>query len=146
MTFKSMVFYSSWYETAEKRGDAFRDKMINQIIRYGLYGEIPDNSDDEMANMMFEMAKPNIDANIQNKINGSKGGRKPGGQPGNSNAKKRITGGLSNADADAYENADADANADVNEASVSDPLGAVRPEPVEPVDVSKLKGRKKYEQ
>lgn len=147
MIFKSMVFYSSWYETAEKRGEAFRDKMINQIIRYGLYGEIPDNSDDEMANMMFEMAKPNIDANIQNKINGSKGGRKPGGQPGNTNGKKRITGGLtgglSNADADANEDADAYAYVNENEASASDSLEAVRSEPMKPVDVSKLKGRSK---
>lgn len=143
MIFKSMVFYSSWYETAEKRGDAFRDKMINQIIRYGLYGEIPDNSDDEMANMMFEIVKPNIDSNIQKKINGSKGGRKPGGQPGNKNAEKRITSGLSNAYADANENADAYANENVNGASASDSLEAVRSEPMEPVDVSKLKGRSK---
>lgn len=142
--FKSMVFYSSWYETAEKRGAEFRDKMINQIIRYGLYSEIPDNSDDDMANMMFEMVKPNVDSNIQKKINGSKGGRKPGGQPGNKNAKKRITNGLSNAYANANENADAYANDNDNDngASFPDPLEADRSEPVQ-VDVSKLKGRSK---
>jgi hypothetical protein len=136
-----MVFYSSWYETAEKRGDAFRDKMINQIIRYGLYGEIPDNSDDDIANMMFEMAKPNIDTNIKKKIGGSKGGRKAAG------TKKQITNGLtyglSNADADANEDADADAYVNEDVASVSDSLGANRPEPIKAVDVSKLKGRSK---
>ena len=141
--YKSMVFYSSWYETASKHGSEFRNNIVDQLLRYGLYGELPDNSSDPVMEMMFEMAKPNIDANIKKKIDGAKGGRKPGGQPGNTNAKKRITTGLSNADANAYENADADAYVNEEGASVAAPLKASRPEPMEAVDVSKLKGRAK---
>jgi len=143
--FKSMVFYVSWYEIADQHGEKFRNKVINQLLRYGLYGEVPENKTDPLAKMMFEMAKPSIDANIKKKVYGAKGGR-PGAPKGNQNAKKKqITIGLSNVDADANEDADADADANVNEdgASASASLGASRSEPIEKVDVSKLKGRSK---
>lgn len=141
--FKSMVFYASWYEIANQQGEDFRNKIINQLLRYGLYGEEPDNGSDPLAKMMFEMAKPSIDSNIKKKVYGAKGGR-PGAPKGNQNAKKKqITIGLSNADA--YANEDADADAYVNEEGTSfpEPLEAARSESMEAVDVSKLKGRGK---
>lgn len=132
--FESMVFYATWYENADALGVKFRDKMLNQLIRYGLYKEIPDNSDDPIADMMFKMAKPNIDSNIKKRIDGRKGGRKPGGQNGNANAKKRITSGLSNGNVNVNGNVNANDNDNVNvnedaSASVSVPLEADRPEP-----------------
>lgn len=133
--FDSMVFYKSWYENASEQGDKFRDKMLNQILKYGLYGEEPDNGDDPVANMMFKMAKPNIDSNIQKRINGQRGGR-----PKKNHTK---TTGLSNDNVNANVNANDNVNENENEASVSDSLGASRPEPMKPVDVSKLKGRSK---
>lgn len=130
--FKSMIFYSSWYETANKHGAKFRDKIINQLLRYGLYGELPDNSSDPVMEMMFEMAKPNIDANIQKKINGAKGGRPK--KTGKNSDEKTILKpqGLSNADANANANANADAyaNGNVDRASASTSLEASRSEPV----------------
>ena len=123
--YESMVFYASWYETANKYGNAFRDKMLNQLIRYALYGDTPDNSDDPVADMMFSMAKPNIDSNIKKKIDGRKGGRKPGGQAGNQNAsKKRITSGLSNANVNGNANANANDNGNVNDNVLLQSAGA----------------------
>lgn len=138
--YDSMVFYASWYQNADAIGKEFRDKMLNQLIRYGLFGEIPDNSDDPIADMMFKMAKPNIDSNIKKKIDGRKGGRKPGGQSGNTNAKKRITSGLSNGNvnvngnvnANDNDNANVNGNGNVNDdasASASATLEAGRSEP-----------------
>lgn len=134
--FDSMIFYASWYENANEQGEEFRNKMLNQILRYGLYGEEPDNSSDPIANMMFKMAKPNIDSNIQKRIDGRKGGR-----PKKNHTK---TTGLSNANANANVNGNGNANDNENEdgASFPDPLEADRSEPVQ-VDVSKLKGRSK---
>lgn len=135
--FDSMVFYASWYENAEKRGEEFRDKMLNQLLRYGLFGEIPNNTLDPVADMMFGMAKPNIDSNIQKRLDGRKGGR-----PKKNHTK---TTGLSNGNVNANVNGNDNANVNENEdgASASDSLGAVRSEPIEQVDVSKLKGRSK---
>lgn len=133
--FDSMVFYASWYENAEKHGAKFRDKMLNQLLRYGLFGELPNNSTDPVADMMFGMAKPNIDSNIQKRIDGRKGGR-----PKKNHTK---TTGLSNGNVNVNVNDNDNANVNENEdgASASEPLGAARSEPIEKVDVSKLKGR-----
>ena len=135
--FDSMIFYASWYENANEQGKEFRDKMLNQILRYGLYGEEPDNSDDPVAKMMFNMAKPNIDSNIEKRLNGRKGGR-----PKKNHTK---TTGLSNGNVNVNVNDNDNANVNENEdgASASDSLEASRSEPMETVDVSKLKGRNK---
>lgn len=131
--FDSMVIYASWYEIASKRGETFRDKMLNQIIRYGLYGEEPDNSADPVADMMFGMAKPNIDSNIQKRLDGRKGGR-----PKKNHTK---TTGLSNGNVNVNVNDNDNDNVNEDGASASVSLEADRSEPMERVDVSKLKGR-----
>lgn len=110
--YNSMVFYQTWYEIAKSNGEEFLNRAIKQIIEYGLYKKVPDNSKDPVMKMFFDMAKPNIDANIVRRENGQKGGRpkkpkKPDGK----------TSGLSNVDADADVNADADADTDVDKAS-----------------------------
>lgn len=120
----SMVFYKSWYETASDEGEEFRNKIINQILRYGFYGEIPDNTDDGMARIMFKDARPLIDANIKKRVDGAKGGR-----PKKEKNHTKTTG-LSNVDvdvdADANVDADADTDKNVNEdaASVSSSHGS----------------------
>lgn len=133
--FDSMVFYASWYENADEQGEEFRNKVVNQLLRYGLYGEEPDNKADPLANMMFKMAKPNIDSNIQKRIAGRKGGR---------SKKSALTSGLSNGNVNANVNGNDNANVNVNVnddgASASASLGASRSEPKQ-VDVSTLKGR-----
>ena len=133
--FDSMIFYASWYENANEQGEEFRNKMLNQLLRYGLYGEEPDNSNDPVAKMMFKMAKPNIDSNIQKRIDGRKGGR-----PKKNHTK---TTGLSNGNVNDNVNVNDNANVNVNQASFTASLEASQSEAIEAVDVSKLKGRGK---
>lgn len=123
--FESVVMYGSWLETARKwldEDDVCR--VMVQLMEYGLSGKVPENTNKNMA-IIFDMARPNIDANIKKKVDGRKGGRKPGAQPGNENAKKkRITSGLSNADANAYANANADADANANDSGLTPPAAS----------------------
>ena len=112
--FDSMVIYKTWLDVARsKLPEEEACKLMVQIMEYGFSGEVP-KFDNVVMEVIFEMARPNIDANIKKKINGKKGGRKPGGQPKNQNAKKRITYGLSNVNANAYANVNAYANANEN--------------------------------
>lgn len=115
--FDSMVFYASWYKAADDLGEEFRNKMINQLLRYGLFGDVPDNSNDIVADMMFKMAKPNVDSNIKKKIDGRKGGRKPGNKDKD---KKPETSGLSNANGNGNANANANGNVNGNALPSSD--------------------------
>lgn len=134
---ESMVFYATWYEAADDEGEEFRNKFVNQVLRYGLYKEIPDNSDNPIANAMFKLIKPLIDSNVEKRKNGRKGGR-PKKNPAE-------TSGLSNGNVNANVNGNdnANVNENVNEASATDSLEAVRSEPIKSVDVGKLKGRSK---
>lgn len=110
--YNSMVFYQTWYEIAKSNGEEFLNRAIKQIIEYGLYEKVPDNSKDPIMKMFFDMAKPNIDANIERRKNGKKGGR-----PRNPKKTDEKTSGLSNVDVDADVNADADADTNVDKAS-----------------------------
>lgn len=111
----SVVIYKSWLETARSHlTEEKANKLMVQLMEYGFDGKLPRNDDPAM-DIIFEMAKPNIDSNIQKKINGMKGGRKPGGQPGNKNAKKRITSGLSNVNVNANDNVNVNVNGNDND-------------------------------
>lgn len=124
--FDSMVMYKTWLDVARSQlPEEDACKLMVQIMEYGFTGKVPE-FDNVVMQVIFDMARPNIDSNIKKKINGKKGGRKPGGQPGNKNAKKpggtpkdenekkRITTGLSNANANANGNVNANGNANVN--------------------------------
>lgn len=119
-TFDSVVMYKSWLDVAQsKLSEEDTCRLMVKIMEYGFTGEIP-KFDNVIMEVIFDMAKPNIDSNIKKKINGRKGGRKPGGQPGNKNAKKRITTGLSNGNGNANVNGNANANGNVNELPSAD--------------------------
>lgn len=110
--YKSMVFFSSWYERAAEQGEAFFQKAVKQLLQYGLYGIEPDNEDDPLMKMFFDMAKPSIDHNMTRKEAGQKGGRvssRKGVKNGEHRGKSKQ---VSYADVDAYVNADADAYVD----------------------------------
>ncbi len=124
--YKSMVFFSSWYELAEKRGEAFFQKAVKQLLQYGLFGIEPDNSDDELMQMFFDMARPNIDHNTTRKEAGRKGGQassRKGVKNGEHRSKSKQ---VSYADADAYVNeyADADVNGDGDDSGLTPPAAS----------------------
>ena len=75
----SFVFYDSFYKSAEIFGEEKLIKAIMQIVKYGLYGIVPDNSDDQILQALMINWMPLVDAGQQ---------KKKGGAPkGNQNAK-----------------------------------------------------------
>lgn len=72
--FESMIFYITWYEQLKECGDDFFLKAVKELCEYSFHGVIPDNSNDPLMNMFFNMAKGSIDANIKLRIAGKKGG------------------------------------------------------------------------
>lgn len=69
----SLVFYRSFSKAIKRLPEADQLKALWAIIDYGLDGTEPE--EDGLYMVAYEMAKPQIDANIKRKINGSKGGR-----------------------------------------------------------------------
>ena len=76
--FESMIFYITWYEQLKACGDEFFLKAMYELCEYSFHGVIPDNSNDPLMNMFFNMAKGSIDANIKLRIAGRKGGEAKG--------------------------------------------------------------------
>ena len=68
-----MVFYSSFASAIKKLPDEFQLSALWAIIDYGLDGKEP--ADNGIAEAIFSMAKPQIDANNKRYNNGLKGGR-----------------------------------------------------------------------
>ena len=69
----SFVFYDSFYRAMSYLDDKEKIQYIDAICYYSLYDiEI---EMDEKINGMFELVKPQIDANIKRRENGKKGGR-----------------------------------------------------------------------
>lgn len=76
---ESVVIYQTWLENAAKIGPERQTKAMMQIINYGIYGTVPDNSDDLCLDLLLSDWMPLVDAQ---KI------RRKGGAPkGNQNAK-----------------------------------------------------------
>ena len=70
----SLIFYSSFAQAIKRLPDAEQLKALWAIIDYGLEDMEPE--DDGCTYMaIFDMAKPQIDANIKRKADGAKGGR-----------------------------------------------------------------------
>jgi hypothetical protein len=69
-----MVFYRSFLEAIKKLPtDADKLKAFEMITEYGTGGEVEESG--TLADIVFTMAKPQIDANESRKTNGSHGGR-----------------------------------------------------------------------
>lgn len=75
MTRDSMVFYSSFAEAIKLMPKEQQLEALWAIIDYGLNDTVPDQSVNAMAKVIFQMAKPQIDANVKRKANGMTGGR-----------------------------------------------------------------------
>lgn len=71
----SLIFYYSFARAIKRIKDKDQQlKALWSIIDYGLDGVEPPNVD-EAFRSIFDMAQPQIDANIKRKANGEKGGR-----------------------------------------------------------------------
>lgn len=72
----SFIFYASFAKAIKRRPEAEQLKALWAIIDYGLDGTEPEDDGSDAAYMsIFEMAQPQIDANIKRKADGAKGGR-----------------------------------------------------------------------
>lgn len=70
----SLIFYYSFAKAIQRLPDDQQLKALWAIINYGLDGVEPED-DGELYMSIFDMAKPQIDANVKRKVNGTKGGR-----------------------------------------------------------------------
>ena len=132
--YDSMVFYRSFYEAIKDLDNDIQVEVYNAIFGYGLNGEIPNLT--PMANAIFTLVKPQIDANNKRKengkINGAKGAEygKLGGRPKKENGektpknpkktpKKPLTIEIKPSNANVNDNANVNVNDNVN-ANVND--------------------------
>lgn len=76
---ESVVIYQTWLENAAKIGPERQTRAMMQIINYGIYGTVPDNSDDLCLDLLLSDWMPLVDA--------QKARRKGGAPKGNQNAK-----------------------------------------------------------
>ena len=79
----SLIFYRSFYNAINGVADKkTRAELYDIICAYGLDGIIPEKPS-EIANAVFELIRPQIDANIQRRENGYKGAEHgiKGGRP-----------------------------------------------------------------
>lgn len=87
----SVIIYQSWFETAQKLGAEKQRKAIMQILNYGFYGTIPDNSADLSLDLLFNSWRPLVDAAERHRRGGAPKGNQNakghGAPKGNSNAK-----------------------------------------------------------
>lgn len=70
----SLIFYSSFAKAIKRLSDAEQLKALWAIIDYGLEDTEPED-DGGTYMSIFDMAKPQLDANIKRKADGAKGGR-----------------------------------------------------------------------
>ena len=78
----SMIFYKSFYQAINKLDTETQAEVYNAIFSYALDDKEPDNLS-KMANVVFTLIKPQIDANNLRRENGKKGAEfgKKGGRP-----------------------------------------------------------------
>lgn len=92
---ESLVIYQTWFENAGKLGAEKQTKAMIQIIRYGLYGEVPDNKDDLFLDLLLSDWMPLVDAQKKKRKGGAPignqnaKGNKGGAPKGNQNARKK---------------------------------------------------------
>ena len=77
----SVIFYRSFAKAIKRLPETEQLKALWAIIDYGLDGVEPNPEDDGLYLAMFDMAQPQIDANVKRQENGCKGGRPPKDSP-----------------------------------------------------------------
>lgn len=86
--FESMVFYKSFYDAIKGLEPEMQAEIYNAVFAYGLYDQTLELS--PIANTVFTLIKPQIDANNKRRENGKKGAEygKLGGRPKKDNGKQ----------------------------------------------------------
>ena len=111
--YDSMVFYRSFYEAIKRLPELSRAKLYDAVFAYGLDGE--EMELDGIVSAMFQLIKPQIDANNRRKENGKKGGRPKTEEKPNNNLDKTKTEPRLNLDETKQEpNVNVNVNANVN--------------------------------
>lgn len=129
---ESFVFYRSFFEAIRKLNKRDQATIYSQICRYALDGEI-----DELTGVpaaIFDLIKPQIDANLRRYENGTKGGEygKLGGRP--KTPKKPLKNPKQTPNVNVNENVNDNENVNVNvNASGSDETTNTRPPTVREV-------------
>ncbi len=73
---ESVIIYQTWFESVALLGTDKQVKAMMQIIRYGLYGEMPDNSDDVVLQAVMMTWFAQVDAQKKHKKGGAPKGNK----------------------------------------------------------------------
>ena len=119
----SFVFYDSFYKSAEIFGEEKLIKAIMQIVKYGLYGVVPDNSDDQILQALMINWMPLVDAGQQKKKggapNGNQNAKGKGAPKGNRNAAKNKQQNKQPSDVDHDVDHDNDVDHDISPSSSS---------------------------
>ena len=76
---ESFVFFESFYIAMKSLTLEEKKEYISSICNYGLYEKTFELS--PKIEGMFQLVKPQIDANIKKRKNGKKGGRPPNEKP-----------------------------------------------------------------
>ena len=119
---ESVIIYQTWLESSALLGEEKQIKAIMQIIHYGLYGEMPDNSDDPMMQMLLMNWMPLVDAQKQKRKGGAPKGNQNakghGAPKGNKNAKKTNNQNKQPFNVNGNVNGNVNANDNANNASL----------------------------
>lgn len=132
---ETVIIYQTWYENAGKLGTERQNKAIIQIVRYGLYGEIPDNSDDLHLDLLLTDWMPLVDAAKEHRKGGApKGNQNAKGNKGGPGRPKKTQPKNTTLNVKRNENDNKNVNSNDYTASASGSLVAAGSEPVEGVE------------
>lgn len=134
---ETVIIYQTWYENAGKLGTERQNKAIIQIVRYGLYGEIPDNSDDLHLDLLLTDWMPLVDAAKEHRKGGApKGNQNAKGNKGGPGRPKKTQPKNTTLNVKRNENDNKNVNSNEHEASASGSLVAAGSEPMDGVEIA----------
>lgn len=110
----SFVFYRSFFEAIQKLRKTDQLKVYSQLCKYALDQELEEN--DGPAGAIFDLIKPQIDANNQRYVNGKKGAEygKLGGRPKTPKEPQENPKATPNVNVNVNENVNENENENVN--------------------------------
>jgi len=91
---ESFIFYKSYSDAAKQLPEAEQLKALWAIINHSVDGE--EQQIEGLANIVYTMAKPQIEANAKRRTDGSKGGRPANKTTGFENAEPNVNVNLNN--------------------------------------------------
>lgn len=102
-----MIFYKSYLDAVKLIEDpAAQNEALLAILEYGIDGKVPEKFDHSAAQIVFTMARPQIDANIKRRSDGAKGGRPKAENPTFENEKRVVSetekGGFSESEKEGF--------------------------------------------